>query len=148
MSVLQNTGCMNKIDQMPIVLIPIHFDRDPSQVVSVPSILRSIVLRPVKTTDFMTCVPAVPGVHFPEEVVYKMQKAAEEVPVYLEFSTISHQNHQPLLNGNNHSTSLYVCVCARMCVFECCCFSFRFLYMTLFPERKKNKETREGKYPF
>ncbi|CAH8493538.1 unnamed protein product [Heterobilharzia americana] len=80
MSVLQNTGCMNKIDQMPIVLIPIHFDRDPSQVVSIPSILRSIVLRPVKSADFMTCVAAVPGVHIPEEVVYKMQKAAEEVP--------------------------------------------------------------------
>ncbi|CAH8508579.1 unnamed protein product [Schistosoma guineensis] len=80
MSVLQNNGCMNNVDQMPVVLIPIHFDRDPSQVVSIPSILRSVVLRPVKSADFMTCIAAVPGVHIPEDVVYKMQKAAEEVP--------------------------------------------------------------------
>nr|AAW24810.1 SJCHGC03244 protein [Schistosoma japonicum] len=80
MSILHNNGCINSVDQMPVVLIPIHFDRDPSQVVSIPSILRSVVIRPVKTADFMTCVAAVPGVHIPEDVVYKMQKAAEEVP--------------------------------------------------------------------
>ncbi|KAK4469139.1 hypothetical protein MN116_006722 [Schistosoma mekongi] len=80
MSVLHNNGCMNSVDQMPVVLIPIHFDRDPSQVVSIPSILRSVVIRPVKTADFMTCIAAVPSVHIPEDVVYKMQKAAEEVP--------------------------------------------------------------------
>lgn len=73
MSVLQNNGCMNNVDQMPVVLIPIHFDRDPSQVVSIPSILRSVVLRPVKSADFMTCIAAVPGVHIPEDVCNCLQ---------------------------------------------------------------------------
>lgn len=44
---------------MPVVLIPIHFDRDP--VCRIPSCQRSVVLRPFVTNDFMTGVPAVPG---------------------------------------------------------------------------------------
>ena len=50
---------MSKISQMPVVLIPIHFDRDP--VNRIPSCSRSIVLRPFDTNDFMTGVPIVPG---------------------------------------------------------------------------------------
>lgn len=44
---------------MPVVLIPIHFDRDPGN--RIPSCLRSVVLRPFVTNDFMTGVPVIPG---------------------------------------------------------------------------------------
>lgn len=44
---------------MPVVLIPIHFDRDPAN--RIPSCQRSVVLRPFITNDFMTGVPVVPG---------------------------------------------------------------------------------------
>lgn len=44
---------------MPVVLVPIHFDRDPAN--RIPSCARSIVLRPFLTNDFMTGVPIVPG---------------------------------------------------------------------------------------
>lgn len=50
---------MQHISQMPVVLIPLHFDRDP--VNRIPSCGRSIVLRPFITNDFMTGVPVVPG---------------------------------------------------------------------------------------
>lgn len=50
---------MRNISQMPVVLIPVHFDRDP--VSRIPSCCRSIVLRPFETNDFMTGVPIVPG---------------------------------------------------------------------------------------
>ncbi|CAL8080016.1 unnamed protein product [Calicophoron daubneyi] len=79
-SVLRATNTIDDVSQMPVVLIPIHFDRDPSQVVTVPSILRSVVLRPVVTSDFMTALPAIPGVDIPKEVVSQMQQAAQSVP--------------------------------------------------------------------
>jgi GMP synthase (glutamine-hydrolysing) len=44
---------------MPVVLVPLHFDRDPIE--RMPSCQRSIVLRPFVTNDFMTGVPCVPG---------------------------------------------------------------------------------------
>lgn len=44
---------------MPVVLIPVHFDRDPAN--RIPSCARSIVLRPFLTSDFMTGVPILPG---------------------------------------------------------------------------------------
>lgn len=44
---------------MPVVLIPIHFDRDPAN--RIPSCQRSVVLRPFITSDFMTGVPVIPG---------------------------------------------------------------------------------------
>lgn len=50
---------MSGISQMPVVLIPLHFDRDP--VDRKPSTQRSIVLRPFATNDFMTGSPIVPG---------------------------------------------------------------------------------------
>ncbi|PAA58067.1 hypothetical protein BOX15_Mlig002927g2 [Macrostomum lignano] len=54
--------CPNsRISQMPVVLIPIHFDRDP--LLLLPSVLRSVVLRPFVTNDFMTGLAAVPGRH-------------------------------------------------------------------------------------
>lgn len=50
---------LRSISQMPVVLIPLHFDRDP--VVREPSAQRSIVLRPFVTNDFMTGMPVIPG---------------------------------------------------------------------------------------
>lgn len=44
---------------MPVVLIPIHFDRDPAN--RIPSCARSIVIRPFETADFMTGKPILPG---------------------------------------------------------------------------------------
>lgn len=53
------SGCGKHIAQMPVVLIPVHFDRD--QATRSPSCQRSVVLRPFLSADFMTGLPAVPG---------------------------------------------------------------------------------------
>jgi GMP synthase (glutamine-hydrolysing) len=64
--VLASSGCVNSLSQMPIVLIPVHFDRD--QVSRIPSCQRSVVLRPFCSHDFMTGVPAIPGRELPVDV--------------------------------------------------------------------------------
>jgi GMP synthase (glutamine-hydrolysing) len=64
--VLRDSGCYRSLAQMPVVLIPIHFDRDSTQ--RIPSCQRSIVLRPFVSSDFMTGVPGVPDVHIPHQV--------------------------------------------------------------------------------
>ncbi|PRD36861.1 UNVERIFIED_CONTAM: GMP synthase [Trichonephila clavipes] len=65
-NILQSSGYMSSISQMPIVLIPIHFDRD---VVSRnPSCQRSAVIRTFITHDFMTGIPATPNKDLPLEV--------------------------------------------------------------------------------
>lgn len=51
---------------MPVILIPLHFDRDPA--IRGPSCQRSVVLRPFITHDFMTGRPAIPGKDLPLEV--------------------------------------------------------------------------------
>jgi len=51
---------------MPVVSIPVHFDRDPID--HIPSCQRSMVIRPFVTNDFMTGVAAIPGQHLPVEV--------------------------------------------------------------------------------
>ncbi|XP_064384216.1 GMP synthase [glutamine-hydrolyzing]-like isoform X2 [Halichondria panicea] len=65
-------GC---VSQMPIVLIPIHFDRDEST----PSCQRSIVIRTFITSDFMTGVPAVPGIQLPLNVLSEMVTSLQTV---------------------------------------------------------------------
>jgi hypothetical protein len=64
--VLASSGYVNSLSQMPIVLIPVHFDRD--QVSRIPSCQRSIVLRPFCSHDFMTGMPAIPGRELPVDV--------------------------------------------------------------------------------
>lgn len=64
--VLSSLGYANSLSQMPIVLIPVHFDRD--QVSRIPSCQHSIVLRPFCSHDFMTGVPAIPGRELPVDV--------------------------------------------------------------------------------
>lgn len=56
---ISESGCTRKISQMPVVLVPLHFDRDPAN--RIPSCARSIVLRPFLSNDFMTGVPIIPG---------------------------------------------------------------------------------------
>jgi len=53
--------------QLPVVLIPIHFDRQPFST-DHPSVLYAVCLRPFITNDFMTGVAAIPGVHLPSNV--------------------------------------------------------------------------------
>ncbi|CAL1295434.1 unnamed protein product [Larinioides sclopetarius] len=77
-SLLQSSGYMESISQMPLVLIPIHFDRD---VVSRnPSCQRSAVIRTFITHDFMTGIPATPNKHLPLEVIQKMVEEMLNVP--------------------------------------------------------------------
>ncbi|OWR50057.1 putative GMP synthase [Danaus plexippus plexippus] len=54
-----SSGLGGLISQMPVVLVPVHFDRDAG--LRAPSCQRSLVLRPFITNDFMTGVPALPG---------------------------------------------------------------------------------------
>ncbi|UYV82071.1 GMPS [Cordylochernes scorpioides] len=76
--VLESTGCTKLLAQMPVVLIPIHFDRD---VVSrQPSCQHSVVIRTFITQDFMTGIPATPNVHLPLEVVKRMVADMSNVP--------------------------------------------------------------------
>lgn len=60
------SGYSGVINQMPVILLPIHFDRD--QAMRIPSCQRSIVLRPFCTQDFMTGTPAIPGKQIPIDV--------------------------------------------------------------------------------
>lgn len=68
--VLRVTGTSHKLSQMPVVLVPLHFDR--SIIERTASFQRSVALRPFLTHDFMTGVPAVPGKDIPLDVVTKM----------------------------------------------------------------------------
>ena len=78
MTTLKMDNCLKSVSQMPVVMIPIHFDRDP--VKRVASIKRSIVLRTFKTQDFMTGVPARPGKDIPESVLNKINQNILKLP--------------------------------------------------------------------
>ncbi|KAI4456164.1 gmp synthase-related [Holotrichia oblita] len=77
-SVLINSGHLDSISQMPVVLLPVHFDRD--QALRLPSCQRSVVLRPFCTHDFMTGVPAIPAKQLPIDVVQRMVTEVLQVP--------------------------------------------------------------------
>lgn len=76
--ILQESGSLLKMSQMPVVLIPVHFDRD--LVSHVPSCQHSVVLRPFITADFMTGISAQPGKHISLEVVNKMADNLKTIP--------------------------------------------------------------------
>ena len=61
-----DSGFTAKVSQMPVVLVPIHFDRSGGS--HQPSCQHSAVIRPFITADFMTGIAAMPGKHIPEEV--------------------------------------------------------------------------------
>ncbi|XP_063243087.1 GMP synthase [glutamine-hydrolyzing] isoform X2 [Bacillus rossius redtenbacheri] len=75
---LASSGHMDALSQMPVVLIPVHFDRDPA--LRLPSCQRSVVLRPFCTHDFMTGLPAVPDQQIPCDVVTRMATDVLAVP--------------------------------------------------------------------
>lgn len=71
--VLRKSNCYHLVAQMPVILIPIHFDRD--YVLGCnrePSVQRSVVIRTFITEDFMTGVPAIPDRHIPFSVFQDM----------------------------------------------------------------------------
>jgi len=76
--VLSNAGHLGSVSQMPVVILPLHFDRSPLE--RVPSCCRSVVIRPFKTFDFMTGLPATPGKDIPVELVLKMVSEIGTVP--------------------------------------------------------------------
>lgn len=76
--ILASNGYMGAISQMPIVLIPVHFDRDAAT--RAPSCQRSVVLRPFCSRDFMTGTPGIPGNDLPLHVVKKMVTEISSVP--------------------------------------------------------------------
>lgn len=59
LQVLKETGAIKCLSQMPVISIPIHFDRAADN--HTPSCQRSMVIRTFVTSDFMTGVPALPG---------------------------------------------------------------------------------------
>lgn len=76
--ILHESGSIQKMSQMPVVLIPIHFDRD--LLSHLPSCQHSVVLRPFITADFMTGISAQPGKHISVEVVNKMVDSLKVIP--------------------------------------------------------------------
>ncbi|XP_048775368.1 GMP synthase [glutamine-hydrolyzing]-like [Ostrea edulis] len=76
--VLQTTDTTSKLSQMPVIIIPVHFDRDP--VKNIPSCQRSIVIRTFITNDFMTGIAATPDEHFPVQVLNQMVERISTVP--------------------------------------------------------------------
>ncbi|XP_039279535.1 GMP synthase [glutamine-hydrolyzing]-like [Nilaparvata lugens] len=68
--ILMSNNVMQSVTQMPVVLLPIHFDRDAAT--RTPSCQHSVVLRPFITNDFMTGTPAIPAKDIPVEIVEKM----------------------------------------------------------------------------
>ncbi|XP_010150449.1 PREDICTED: GMP synthase [glutamine-hydrolyzing]-like [Eurypyga helias] len=77
-NILRESGYAGKISQMPVILTPLHFDRDPLQ--KQPSCQRSVVIRTFITSDFMTGIAATPGNEVPEEVVLKMVAEIKKIP--------------------------------------------------------------------
>uniref|UniRef100_K1R7T0 GMP synthase (glutamine-hydrolyzing) n=1 Tax=Magallana gigas TaxID=29159 RepID=K1R7T0_MAGGI len=63
--VLHATNTTSSLSQMPVIIIPVHFDRDP--VKNSPSCQRSIVIRTFITNDFMTGIAATPNKQFPAQ---------------------------------------------------------------------------------
>ncbi|KAK1168494.1 GMP synthase [glutamine-hydrolyzing]-like [Acipenser oxyrinchus oxyrinchus] len=76
--ILRESGYAGKISQMPVILTPLHFDRDPLQ--KQPSCRRSVVIRTFITSDFMTGIPATPNNQIAEEVVLKMVNEIKKIP--------------------------------------------------------------------
>ncbi|OZC12038.1 GMP synthase family protein [Onchocerca flexuosa] len=77
---LDENGKRDPALEMPVVMIPVHFDRDPLE--RKASTLRSFVLRPFITNDFMTGVAALPGKDIPEQNILEIvRRITEHVPL-------------------------------------------------------------------
>jgi len=77
-TILLEKDMMKCVSQMPIILVPLQFDRDP--IMRLPSCQRSIVIRTFVTNDFMTGIPATPGKEIPEEIVLRIVEKVKSVP--------------------------------------------------------------------
>lgn len=73
--ILIEHDALHCVSQMPVVLLPVHFDRDPMERPQVPSCQRSVVIRTFITSDFMTGTPATPGQQLPLEVLHEMVRS-------------------------------------------------------------------------
>ncbi|XP_014681879.1 PREDICTED: GMP synthase [glutamine-hydrolyzing]-like [Priapulus caudatus] len=78
MTVLASRNLTRVISQMPVILVPVHFDRDTTY--RVPSCQRSVVVRTFITSDFMTGIPATPGKQIPIEALDEMVAEIQKVP--------------------------------------------------------------------
>ncbi|XP_071146838.1 GMP synthase [glutamine-hydrolyzing]-like [Mytilus edulis] len=76
--VLIEEKCVHKLSQMPVIITPLHFDRDPA--LNLPSCQRSIAIRTFITNDFMTGIPATPGQHIDTKVLDRMVTEILTVP--------------------------------------------------------------------
>jgi len=76
--VLFTHNVAHTITQMPVILIPIHFDIDP--VSRRPFCQRSVVIRPFITNDFMTGTAAQPGKDISIQVLSEMVSKIQQVP--------------------------------------------------------------------
>lgn len=61
--ILSKAGLLRKLSQVPVILFPVNFGEEGK---------RSICIRPFISNDFVTGVPAMPGHHFPLEVLKEM----------------------------------------------------------------------------
>lgn len=78
-TVLIENNVVDNISQMGVILVPLHFDREPYSS-KVGSCQRAIVLRPFISKDFMTGEAAIPGIHLPVSVVDQMADQIAKVP--------------------------------------------------------------------
>ncbi|CBY10914.1 unnamed protein product [Oikopleura dioica] len=78
-SILKKHSQLEKLSQMPVVLLPLHFDREPYST-KVGPCQRSVVIRPFISSDFMTGRAAIPGEDISEECINEMEKEICEVP--------------------------------------------------------------------
>ncbi|KAK0394554.1 hypothetical protein QR680_000803 [Steinernema hermaphroditum] len=70
--------CRDKLKAMPVLLLPVHFDRPEFMF---PSRNWSVCLRPVVYSDYATVKPAVPGIDLPEATILKMaERVKSTVP--------------------------------------------------------------------
>ncbi|KAL3096075.1 hypothetical protein niasHS_005834 [Heterodera schachtii] len=78
-STLKNT--LHRVQQFPVIMIPVHFNRQYKPPQYFPSMRRSVVLRPFITRDFMTGKAALPGRDIPIETIWEMVHRIEgEMP--------------------------------------------------------------------
>lgn len=76
METLRLHDAVKCVSQMPVVLLPLHFDRPTRHD---PSTKHSVVLRPFVTQDFMTGQAAIPGLHLSEQCVNDIVSAVSGV---------------------------------------------------------------------
>lgn len=76
--ILISSSCVKNVSQIPVVMLPLHFDRDIA--IRMSSCQRSIVIRPFISNDFMTGIPALPGKDLPIDVVKNILQTLKELP--------------------------------------------------------------------